>query len=250
MIVEYNNWTDFKADILNNNFPINYQTFSGGYRVFVVDRQLIWRCFIIDSSEISDFETNYKSNANKCLYDSDGKQYSRAESRPLNCTTCFTSVGDTVGETPSIGTGARLDWDASISEEWTTDGCPEGFKKSVEEIQFCDSIWLKDGTLYYKDVLKNSYIDLEVICPNGGYYMYLGQIQQNLTGSDLVVDHYVIKHPVQGDVSIGDELNTEACSQELPNYLKYRLTIHVPTSDNSSYGYIEFEINRQRTVII
>lgn len=187
----------------------------------------------------------------ECILKSDdGKQLVRAESRPLNCTTYFTTRGDTIGETPSIGTGAKLSWDASISDEWTTDNCPEGFKKKDIIIQFVDSIWIKDGTLYYKNVLKDSYIDMFVICPNGGYYLYLDELCQNTTGNDLIIDHYLNQMPIQGDVPMGDELNTEVCSQELPNYLKFMFRVTVPISDTTSYGYGLFEVYRQRTVII
>lgn len=183
------------------------------------------------------------------LKDADGKLWTKTESRPLSCTTVFTCSGDIIGATPSIGTGARMQWDASV-DTFITDGCPSGYKKKSVEIQFCDSVWIKEGTIYYLSALKNSYIDLELICPNGGYYMYLGQVCQNTTGNDLVVDHYVCKHPCQGDVPMGDELNTETCSQEMPNYLKVRMTITVPVADVLSYGYVEVELYRQRSVVL
>jgi len=185
--------------------------------------------------------------------DSDNKPFVRAESRPLDCTTCFTSCGDflATGSIPNaIGGGNRLDWDASISEQWTTDGAPSGFKQRKVEVQFCDSVWIKEGTFYYMNVLKGSYLDMEVICPHGGYYMYLGEIQQNLTGSDLVVEHYIYKAGMQGDCPMGDELNTETCSQELPSYLKFRLTITIPVSDTESNGSLLLELYRKRTVIL
>lgn len=250
MTIQYYSWSIFKSDIVNKGFLINYKTTASGYRVFIVDRNIIWECFIKSESDISDFEDNYKDNCNKCLYDVEGKQYLRSESRPINCTTYFTSKGDTIGENQSIGTGNRLEWDASISEDWTTDGCPSGFKKKVTIIRFIDSIWIKDGTIYYVDAEKGSYIDMEVLCPNGGYYMYMGQLQQNLTGDDLSVDHYINNMPIQGNVPMGDELNTETCSQELPNYLKYRFTVTIPESDVTSYGYGLFEIYRQRTIVL
>jgi len=177
--------------------------------------------------------------------DSEGKPYVRAESRPLNCTTYFTSAGDTAEE---IGGGGRMRWDASDSTGWTTEGAPSGFKQFSKEVSFSDSIWLKEGTIYYMDCMKDSYLDMRVVCPSGLYYMYLGNVAQ--AQEDLVVDHYVCKHPMQGNVPMGDELNTEACSQELPPYLIFRLTATVPTGDNSSYGYMEMEMYRQRTVVL
>jgi hypothetical protein len=259
----YLDYSQLKALIIQKDLLWQYTEDDSKYDVFATDSNLkyetiIWKVYIDGINEEenntnkSDFETNYKSLCNQALTkrSSDGKIFVRSESRPIDCTTVFTCNGDTIGGNPSIGTGARLDWDASIGGEWTTSGCPFGFKKSVIEIQFCDSIWIKEGTIYYLNAQKKSYLDLEIICPNGGYYMYLGEICQNITGNDLVVEHYVIKHPIQDDVPMGDKLNTEACSQELPSYLKYRLTVTVPVLDLASYGYVEFEIYRRRTVIL
>jgi hypothetical protein len=47
---------------------------------------------------------------------------------------------------------------------------------------------------------------------------------------------------------MGDEINTETCSQEMPSYLRYVLWVTVPEADTSSYGYMEMEIYRKRTV--
>lgn len=184
--------------------------------------------------------------------DAGGKLFTRAESRPLDCTTVFTTCGDTNGANPLIGNGPRLCWDASVADGWLDDqnGAPDGMKQFAVTIQFCDSIWLKEGTIYYMNATKGSYADMQVVCPNGGYYMYLGQVYQNTTGNDLVVDHYLYKHPLQDDVPMGDELNTETCSQELPSYLKYKFTVTVPESDVTSYGYMEIELYRRRSVVI
>ena len=184
--------------------------------------------------------------------DASGKLYTRSESRPLDCTTVFTTCGDTNGGTPNIGAGPRLAWDASVSAGWVDDqnGAPDGMKQFSVIIQFCDSIWLKEGSLYYMNCMKGSYADMTVLCPNGGYYMYLGQVYQNTTGDDLTVDHYLMKHPLQDSVPMGDELNTETCSQELPSYLKFKWTITVPESDATSYGYMELEMYRRRSVVI
>jgi hypothetical protein len=58
-------WSDFKADIISKGFPLNYKTIQGGYEVFIVDRSmLLWKAILMDSADILDFETNYKTNAN------------------------------------------------------------------------------------------------------------------------------------------------------------------------------------------
>jgi hypothetical protein len=78
-------WSEFKTDIIDKGFPINYRKESYdidptkyGYEVFVVDRGLIyWVSHIIEVADVLDFETNYKANANKNLeYDLEGKRIS------------------------------------------------------------------------------------------------------------------------------------------------------------------------------
>ncbi|MHA1787855.1 MAG: hypothetical protein ACTSXT_01380 [Candidatus Helarchaeota archaeon] len=245
----YLDWLELKNNIFNKNFPKYYQKIYNGYKVFSTDNIVIWICNIISEEEKLDFESNYKSKCNNCIYDESGKLFVRAESRPINCTTCFTTCGDILGNNPQIGAGNRLEWDASNEDDFNVIS-GTGFKKKEITIQFCDSIWIKEGTIYYMNCLKNSTLDIEILCPPESYYMYLGQLQQNTTGDWLVVDHYLLKHPLQGSVPMGDELNTESCSQELPPYLKYKITITVPEDDFVSYGYIEIELYRKRTVII
>jgi hypothetical protein len=253
------NWTEFKQiAITNKHINPQYQDKGYGYFIWGAELCIIYTCNVDKTdprnADQIDFEDNYKTDSNSSLEpkDSEGKLFNRAESRPLNCTTCFTTCGDTNGGTPVIGGGNRLAWDASVASGWVDDesGAPEGMKQFSVTIQFCDSIWLKEGTIYYMDCDKGSYIDMEVLCPNGGYYMYMGQVYQNTTGNDLVVDHYLFKHPMQDNVPMGDELNTETCSQELPSYLKFKLIVTVPEADVTSYGYMEIEVYRIRTVVI
>lgn len=179
-----------------------------------------------------------------------GKPYVRAESRPTGCTTYFTTRADELTGSGSIGTGAWLGWDATDTNQFSTSGCDSGFKKKVVDYQFCDSIWLKSGLVFHKDCLPKSYCNMEVLCPNSGYYMYLGNVYQNLTGSDLEVDHYLREHPLLGDSYLGTNIDPETCSQELPAYLKFRFTVIVPTADSGSYGAIELEMYRTRTIVL
>lgn len=252
MIIEYGSWETFKNDIISKKFIYNHQTLIDGYKIIVIDRSLIWTCRLISSEDITDFENNYKINSNKSIYDIDGRPYQRNETKPLNATTYFTSCGDICGENPAIGEGTRWEWDASISEGWINDenGAPEGMKQIIKEAQFCDSIWLKEGKIFFNNCIKNSYFDLAVICPNGDYYSYLGEIRQNTTGQDLVVEQYINKHPIQGETSTGLFIVPESCSSELPTYMKLRWTITVPEEDNISSGCFLAMLFRNRTKII
>lgn len=262
-------WAQFKSEILAKGHPLNYTMEAdslgeaNSYTAFCIDRQILWQSIVRSEADITDFETNYKANGNKNIdpVDEEGKTYVRAESRPLNCTTCFTTSGDdlTSGAEHPIGNGPRMFWDASepSGDVWVAAGeeddsgytVPAGMKRFTVDLQFMDSIWLKEGTIYCMSGKKGSWMDMTVLCPPGGYYMNLGQIKQNTSGDWLEVDHYLNKHPLQGDVPMGDEVNTEACSQELPSYLMFRMSVTVPASDNDSYGYMEMELYRQRTVV-
>lgn len=81
MRIEYQAWADFKTDIVSKGFPMNYQTLREsdgitlhGYLVFVVDRTIEWVITIYLPADISDFETNYKTTANRnTTYDTEGK---------------------------------------------------------------------------------------------------------------------------------------------------------------------------------
>jgi hypothetical protein len=179
--------------------------------------------------------------------DSEGKMFVRAESRPLDCTTYFTTAGDKVDAPQAIGDGNRLEWDAADpTYNWVTDG---SVKRYTVDIQFIDSVWIKEGTVYWSDAMKDGYLDMYIVCPPGGYFMYLGQVKQNTTGQDLIIEHYVNKHPIQGSWVGGDEMNTETCSQAMPTYLKIRMVMTIPVADVTSHGYVELEMFRQRTII-
>lgn len=176
-------------------------------------------------------------------YDSEGKPYVRAESRPINCTTYFTTCADN----GSIGNGKRFAWDFSNTDDDIT--APSGCKKKRLEFSFIDTVWMKEGTVYYKNALKGSYFDQYIVCPTG-YYYYKNDGTIALAAEDTVVSHYVIKHPMQGDVPMGDELNSESCSGGIPSYYKFRIEIVVPDTDSTSNGVIEIEMYRERTVIL
>jgi hypothetical protein len=140
-------WTAFKnlttAKLLKMQYvegessPIGTTYFLTAY-----DHFYEYNCRINDqdnASDISDFETNYKATANEDINprDTEGKEFIRAESRPLECTTCFTTCGDTDGANPVIGAGSRLAWDASVADGWVDDenGAPAGMKQFSVTIQ-------------------------------------------------------------------------------------------------------------------
>ncbi len=87
------------------------------------------------------------------------------------------------------------------------------------------------------------------MCPTGNFY-----IKQDGTPAMAMepetISKYVHHHFFSGDCPMGDELNTEGCEDvPLPPNYEMWIEVVVPESDNSSYGYAELELYRDRTVL-
>lgn len=191
----------------------------------------------------------------------DARQVVRSDSRPLDCTTVFTSRGDSL---TGIGDGKVLVWDFSNSQDEVA--APEGFKRKRIEFGFSELVHIKEGTFYFFDAPKGCYADFYVVCKSGGYYQdpngaipgsALGQdpdTSWTQATEDTIVLHYVNHHHLQGSVPMGDELNTEGASENglPPQQLGYivRLEITTPDTDESSNGCAELEVYRKRTNLL
>jgi len=161
--------------------------------------------------------------------DNEGKIFTRAESRQTDKTTYFTCVGDDTG----VGDGQDLEWDFSNSTNDVASP-PSGYKQKKVVFKFSAPIQLKDGAIYWQNALKGSYLDVYIYHPT--YEQY--------------VQHYVIKHRMLGSCVVGDELNTEAASEEISAGLEFHLFITVPDSTGYQdfHGHVSIEANRASTV--
>lgn len=246
-------WSELKNVSTLKNLPLQYITKGNFYKVWMQEEGIIYMHDIyIESptpagSDQEDFEQNYQSNANKPLNPRDeyGKQFIRAESRPLDMSTYFTCAGDSGS---NIGDGKLLCWDFSNSDDDIT---PSGvtYKRKRLEFSFLDTVRVKEGGIYFQDKLFGSYIDLYIICPNGQYYIDNNEVPQ-LATEDTSVNHFVNKHMMTGTVNLGDELNTEAASAEIPSTYKFWIEITVPDTDSTSKGHVSLELYRNRTEIL
>lgn len=238
-------WSEFKNELIAKGFPLNYKEFRDGYEVFIVDRQILWTTNLTSTIEKLDFETYYKSKCNKYVnpLSEDGKEFVRTESRPLLMTTVFVGQGDGT----SIANGKKLLWDFSNTEDLVD--APTGYKRKKLEFRFIDPIYVKEGTLYYFNVLKGSICDMYVVCPAGQYYLSNNSVPR-LASIDTSIAHYVVSHPLQGSIPMGDELNTEACSTQILANYKFWIDITVPEADNESNGAISIKIYRLRTEVL
>ena len=188
----------------------------------------------------------------------DGKEIIRADSRPPTTQTYFTCESDDVTSSPGkIGEGNRFFWDFSNSDNDLDESpipsgqpIPEGYKRKRIEAQFHDPLYLKDGTFYWMNATKGSYLCVHVVCPDGQYYLNRSGIPIEADG-DTVVETFVNKHFFAGDCPMGDEVNAEGAQvTPMPTNYKMWLDITVPDSDNTSYGWASLECYRSRSVLL
>lgn len=181
----------------------------------------------------------------------DGRLIIRAESRPKDATSYFTMRGDSA---TGIGDGTQLHWDFSNSDDLVTDSLttpiPSGHKRKRIKIVFVDSVWVKEGTLYFESVPHGCYIDFFVVCPQGGYYLdHEGTPRQ--ASADTPISHYVNMHRMFGSCPMGDELNTEAANENaIPAGYEFWVELTTPNSDSISKGNAELELYRIRTCLL
>lgn len=244
-------WSQFKALLDAGLLFIEDQRGTHDYILYGQDSILLYKCVLANedmASDITDYETNYQSKKSTFLnpIDPDGRHFTRAESRPLGTITCFTDKGDSA---TNIGDGNELYWDFSNDDDLVNMPSGSTMKRKRIEFSFLDSVWMKEGALYFHKAKKESYLDFYVVCPENGYYLDNdGELQQ--ATEDTPIIHYGIHIHIQGDCPMGDELNTESCSVEIKSNYKFWLDITVPNTDDESTGYVTLELYRKRTVIL
>ena len=195
--------------------------------------------------------TGTKSRPQKKDRAADGRLIIRAESRPKDATSYFSMRGDS--ET-GIGDGTLMHWDFSNSDNIVTDSIttqiPSGHKRKRFILTFVDSIWIKEGTLYFDGAPHGCYLDFWVVCPQGGYYLDGDGVPHQAT-ADTPISHYVNTHMIFGTCQMGDELNTEAANENaIPPGYELWAEVTTPNSDTSSKGNSELEIYRVRTCLL
>lgn len=175
----------------------------------------------------------------------DGRLKVRADSLPPGTSTTFSCEGDAPGE---IGGGNNLFWDFSNTDNDIT--APAGFKRKRMIITFNDPIYIKEGTIYYHDKVKGSYVDVYVGCPDGAYYLDRTGAPQLASGI-VPLSYYIRHHYIAGTVQMGDELNTEVAQENAvpPGYLLV-CEVTVPDTDSTSFGWGSIEMYRTRSCLL
>jgi hypothetical protein len=249
MFIIKKSWEQIKSTLGVNHNALQYEEDNDTYRIYLANGPFILSCDIDKMTELetkAEFETFYKQDANKPLFSftQEGKPNVIASSRPYGTETYFTTCGDDT----DIGNGKRMEWDFSNSDDEVT--APTGFKRKRMDLTFIDPIYIKEGSLYYHNAPKGCYGDCYVVCPIGGwFYTNAGALAQ--ASEPTIIFHYVNKHPIQGSVPMGDELNTEETQINpiFPGYI-LRIEITTPDTDTLSNGVVEFESFRARTVTL
>jgi len=247
-------WTEFKTLLADKKLKIQYADTLRFYKVWATEGgSVIYRCDVAKDSgtEQTDFETNYEPTANAALQinDEEGRTYVRSESKPTDMTTYFTSRGDSESE---IGGGTELTFNFNNDDDEID--APSGFRRKMVMCTFIDTVRLKEGTTYWENMPFGSYIDLCLAVPNGGfYYLNDGTLAQNTTGDNLRIARFVKSSPMMGDCPMGDELNTETSSFDIPAGTVFGFTVTVPSSvseTDNCHGAVQMELYRVRTVIL
>lgn len=192
-----------------------------------------------------------------------GRWVVRADSRKAAWDTVFQGVGDDLA-TGKIGGGQefRFDFDAPLEDErWLTaetdPTIPEGYLRQRIDWTFCDWVYIKEGTIYFFNAPKGSYLDFWIIAPPGGVFerkrlnSKLGIVKTKYQvpsdGDPVKAMHFVIKYPIEGNAPMGDELNTESAA-EVPAYpgMIWRFEVTVPNVENIEliHGHWSLELYR------
>lgn len=242
-------WAEFKALIDANVLFVEHGS-AGNYELYAEDGGLQYSCLPTGADE-TDYINNYQASKSLLLHpvDEDGKPYSRAESRPLDMTTYFTSVADDT----EIGDGDSFRFDFNNTDN-DVNSPPTGRKQKEIIFSFIDGVRVKEGTIYWENMPFGSHMTLALMVPDQGYYKKNdGTIAQNTTGSPLEIDRFVNESPMMGNCPMGDELNTEAASAEVPAGTLFKLLCDVPDSVGNTdnvHAAVQIELYRRRTKVL
>lgn len=244
-------WTLLKQDVNIHKHHLRYEENIDDFYIWVEDGNREYYTTILKDEQNADyleFINTYKPIADRPHrpVSDDGKEIVRAESRPLGHTALFTCKADSES---GIGDGKLIAWDFSNEDDLIDVPSGSNYKRKRIEFGFIDDVYLKDGAFYYHNTKKGSYGDFYIVCPAGQYYIK-NDGTPALATEDTVVVHYVNSQFMYGSVPMGDELNTECCSDKIPNNYIVRLEITVPDDDNESFGWVSLELFRKRTVIL
>lgn len=187
-----------------------------------------------------------------------GRWVVRADSRKNSWDVVFQGAGDDMVNQRSGG-GVPFMFDFSAPPEdprWMNEEAPAGYKMQVIDWQFCDWMYIKEGTIYYYNIPKGSYINFQVLAPPGTVHIKKSVADDLSIDRTYLVDsvnwinmlHWVIDYRMEGSAPMGDELNTESAAERpSPSYFVWRATICVPevAGWENAHGHWSLEVYRE-----
>ena len=187
-----------------------------------------------------------------------GRWVVRSDSRKQLWDVVFQGAGDDCSTGKSGGgTPFVYDFSADVDDlRWDNENAPTGYKQQVVDWVFCDWTYLKEGTVYFFNMPKGSYLNFEVIAPPGTYGMTKAldnnqEIEKTYfeTNEDwYTILHWVIDYHIEGSAPMGDELNTESAAENpAPSYFIWRAIVTIPEVEGweDAHGHFSMEIYRQ-----
>jgi hypothetical protein len=141
------NWTYYKSIIISKNISVQYLEESSVYSIFSFDGQLVYSCIIYkgdvpygvsltysqaqNDADKSDFENNYKNNANKCLDLKDSENRSIVVSEPRIGSEVIYATHNFCDRTTWFGDSVR------VNDETLTDS-GDGYVFNSQHINWID----------------------------------------------------------------------------------------------------------------
>lgn len=193
------------------------------------------------------------------IRDKEGKQVVRADSKLLGCEVLFTGAGDNLSGDMEIGAGTDFRFDFSDANQLVT--APAGFHRTRTDWHFNDQVYIKEGTFFFFNMPKGSYVDMYIVCPQGYPYQYkvhgrpLEEYQDMVTvmsaTEETIVSHWIVKNWIEGNAPMGTPFNTESAGEAAPpTYFIWRAEATVPdvTGWEDAHGHWFLEMYRPSTV--
>jgi hypothetical protein len=243
-------WSELKTVVLTKTLFMQYMDKGSIYDVWAAENGVVYRCKVQKddpaTEDQTDFENNYKASCNQAVTprSPDGKPYGRTESRPLDCTTVFTGRADSDN---NIGDGRLFMWRFDNDDDLIEQN--SNYKRKRLEFKFLDPIYLKEGTLFYRDAPMGAYMDVYIVCPAGGYY-YSNDGSPRLAAVDTPIAHYIVHQMMYQTNCYGREFRTEACSSQLPSSYKFWIDVTTTPDDVQSMGYVTLVLYRTRSAVL
>lgn len=189
-----------------------------------------------------------------------GRWVVRSDSRKTDWDAIFQGCGDNL-ETGEVGGGIPFTFDFSVSSDdprWDNEHAPTGYKMQTIDWRFCDFVYIKEGTLFYYNAPRGSYMNFSVIAPPGTSYV------EKFSNPDLTVSkktlltntnwvefiRWLVHYSFEGSAPMGDELNTESASDNAsPSFFVWRAQVCIPDVPGyeQAHGHWALEMYRIST---